>query len=288
MTTTAHTSKPAKLDKAAIRRRVENTGEIPTLPDIVQKLLTLTMRDDISAEDLGKIIEKDQVLAAKVLKLVNSPYYGFPARIASISHAVALLGLTVVKSLVLCASAFDMIQTAGIRPLWHHSLGTAIMAHILAKRNGLKSPEETFAAGLLHDFGEVVMASKLPELASLVMQAIREQDLSRLEAERAVLDLTHTEIASWLAEQWRLPVSVKEAMVHHHQPMLAQDAREQTAIVHVADYLVNAIGFGHLGIDPVPTLSPDAWRLVKLDQNGLTAVIATAEQEFTSIDDYQL
>lgn len=273
---------------AALKRDIEKLREIPTLPHIVMKITTMSSNPDSSAEDLGRVIEKDQVLSAKVLRLANSPFYGFPARIASVSHAVVVLGLNVVKGLTLGATAFDMMKAAGMEQLWRHSLGVAMMARILAPRTGLKHPDEVFAAGLLHDLGKVIISVKLPDLAVQIEQAVRERDLPIRDAEQEVLSLTHTEVNGWLTDVWNLPASLKDPMMFHHRPTLALTAPLQTAIVHVADILAKAIGCGATDNDLVPAVSPEAWKLVRLDEAGLAACIAKAAQEFETIDSYLL
>jgi HD-like signal output (HDOD) protein len=273
-------------DPAVIKRQIEKMGELPTLPHVVQKIVLMSNRADTSAEDLGKIIEKDQVLAAKVLKLANSPFYGFPSRIASVSHAVVVLGLNVVKGLTLGATAFDMMKAAGMEQLWRHSLGVAMMAHILAARIGIKSPEEIFAAGLLHDLGKVVLQAKLPDLGAQVERALKLGDGSRTQAEQEVLGLTHADMAGWLGDLWHLPATLKDPMMFHHHPILARDAETQTAIVHVADVLVKGMGCGDSGDDLVPPLNQKAWKLMNLDEAGLDECLRKAAQEFETIDDY--
>jgi HD-like signal output (HDOD) protein len=272
--------------RAQLKHRIEKLGQLPTLPHVVQKIMSMIDRPQTSAEDLGKLIEKDQVLTAKVLQLANSPYYGFPARIASVSHAVVVLGLSVVKGLALGASVFDMMKAAGMDHLWRHSLGVAMVAHLLATRVGHKNPEELFVAGLLHDLGKVVIYVKLPEAASNIARAMQERDLSMLEAESEVLELTHAEVAGWLAAAWHLPTVLKEPIMYHHRPMLATAAPLQTAIVHVADVLVKAMGCGSSGDDVVPALSQEAWDAVQLDDESLAACVTQAAEQFETIDDY--
>ncbi len=269
-----------------LKRHLEKLRELPTLPHVVAKIISISSNPDSSAEDLGRIIEKDQVLAAKVLRLANSPFYGFPKRIASVSHAVVVLGLNIVKGLTLGAAAFDMMKAAGMEHLWRHSLGVAMTASILAPRAGLRNPEEVFVAGLLHDLGQIVIHEKLPDLATQIEQAFTEQDLYRVDAEHETLGLTHAEVAGWLADVWNLPSSLKDPMMFHHRPTLALVAPLHTAIVHVADVLVKAMGCGVAGNDLVPVLSPEAWKLVRLDEAGLAACIAKASQEFETIDSY--
>ncbi|ULA66610.1 MAG: HDOD domain-containing protein [Nitrospira sp.] len=269
-----------------LRRRIEQVGELPTLPHVVQKLASMIGRPNISAEEIGALIEKDQVLSAKVLRLANSPFYGFPSRIASVAHAVVVLGLSVVKGLTLCATAFDMMKNAGMNELWRHSLGVAITAHILGAKAGIKNPEEVFVGGLLHDIGKVVLYVKWPDVGQQITLATRNTSRSLMETEQALFEVTHADVGGWLATAWHLPTSLREPILHHHSPSAAQDAKLQTAIVHVADVLVKGLACGNPGDDLVPPLSRQAWDLVGLNAQGLAQCLAQATEEFQTIDDY--
>lgn len=274
------------LTPTEVQKRIAHLGDLPTLPHIVQKLAATIGRANVSAEDIGSLIEKDQVLSAKVLRLANSPLYGFPSRIASVAHAVVVLGLSVVKGLTLCASAFDMMKDAGMTQLWRHSLGVAMTAHILGARLQIRNPEEVFVAGLLHDIGKVVLYVKWTDVAMRLREAGRTGDRTMMEVEQAVLELTHADVGGCLAQTWHLPAALREPILYHHTPSLAKEAALQTAIVHVADVLVKALACGNPGDEFVPPLSRQAWETVGLDEASLAACIAKASEEFLTIDDY--
>jgi HD-like signal output (HDOD) protein len=161
-----------------------------------------------------------------------------------------------------------------------------MMATILAPRAGLKNPEEVFVAGLLHDLGQVIICEKLPDLAAQIERDFREQDRYRSEIEQEALELTHADVAGWVADMWNLPSLLKDPMMFHHRPTLALTAPLHAAIIHVADILVKAMGCGAAGNNLVPTLSPEAWKLVRLGEEGLAACIDKAAQEFETIDQY--
>lgn len=269
-----------------LRRRIEQVGELPTLPHVVQKLASMIGRPNVSAEEIGALIEKDQVLSAKVLRLANSPFYGFPSRIASVAHAVVVLGLSVVKGLTLCATAFDMMKNAGMNDLWRHSLGVAITAHILGAKAGMKNPEEVFVGGLLHDIGKVVLYVKWPDVGQQITAARKDSSRSLMETEQELFAVTHADVGGWLATAWHLPTTLREPILHHHMPTAAQDAKLQTAIVHVADVLVKGLACGNPGDDLIPPLSRQAWDLVGLDAQSLAQSLAQAAEEFQTIDDY--
>ncbi|WHZ24045.1 MAG: Metal-dependent phosphohydrolase, HD subdomain [Nitrospira sp.] len=274
---------PAKVD---LQRRIEQVGELPTLPHVVQRLASMIGRPNVSAEDIGALIEKDHVLSAKVLRLANSPFYGFPSRIGSVAHAVVVLGLNVVKGLTLCATAFDMMKATGMDQLWRHSLGVAITAHLLGTKAAMKNPEEVFVAGLLHDIGKVVLYVKWPDVGARITAAAHQTSRSLMEAEQTLFEVTHADVGGWLAAAWHLPTGLREPILYHHRPAAAQEAPLQTAIVHVADVLVKGLACGNPGDDLVPPLSHEAWDLVGLDKQSLAHCLAKATEEFQTIDGY--
>jgi len=270
-----------------LRNRIEQLGDLPTLPHVVQRLATMISRPTVSAEEIGTIIEKDQVLAAKVLRLANSPFYGFPSRIGSVSHAVIVLGFNVVKGLTLCASALTIMKDAGMDQLWRHSLGVAITANLLAAKLEIKNPEELFVSGLLHDIGKVVFYVKWPDVGTSIKDALKTRaDHSLFDVEMELTGLSHAEIGGYLASAWHLPVTLREPILYHHNPTQAKEATIQTAIVHVADILVKGLACGNPGDDLIPPLSKPAWDQVGLDEQSLAEYISKASQEFVTIDDY--
>ena len=183
-----------------LRNRIEQVGDLPTLPHVVQRLATMIGSPTVSAEEIGTIIERDQVLAAKVLRLANSPFYGFPSRIGSVSHAVIVLGFNVVKGLTLCASALTIMKDAGMNQLWRHSLGVAITAKLLATRLEIKNSEELFVSGLLHDIGKVVLYVKWPDVGNSIKDALKTRhDHSLFDVEFELTGLSHAEIGGYLA-----------------------------------------------------------------------------------------
>jgi putative nucleotidyltransferase with HDIG domain len=273
------------VDQAALKRGIERMIELPTLPAVIQKVTSVIERQGTSAEDIGRIIETDQALSVKVLRLANSAYYGFPGRIASAGHAVVVLGVNVVKGLTLGASVFDMMVAAGMGPLWRHSVAVGAAARILAERVGLKNGEEVFTAGLLHDIGKVVLTVKAPDVDARIKKIMRSRDCPQVVAEREVLQFTHADVAGWLAEAWHLPTVLKEPISWHHDPAKATTARLQTDVVHVADVLVKALGYGEAVDDPVPPLSQQAWEGLHLTEETLTDCVNEMAGEFDSIEE---
>ena len=260
------------IDINTIRRRVDNLKGLPTLPGIVKQISEMVVKPTTSAVDIGKVISSDQVLCAKVLKLINSAFYGFPGRISSVTHGLVLLGFNVVKGLVLSASVFDMMEGKMVG-LWKHSLGTAITSGIIGKRIKHENPDEGTEAGLLHDIGKVVIKVAMPDEYKKISELVEENEMSMLEAEKVVLGITHAKIGEVLAEKWNLPQNLKDPIAYHHSPHLARTSPRQTAMIHLADILVKGIDHGHSGDKWVPPLNKEAWQILNLSKKDIEGVI---------------
>ncbi|MBW2057431.1 MAG: HDOD domain-containing protein [Deltaproteobacteria bacterium] len=237
----------------------------------------------ISAEKIGKTIGQDYALSAKVLRLVNSAFYGLGERVSSVTSAVVLLGFNVVQGVVLSASVFELMDRA-IVGLWEHSLGTAIASGVLARALYFQEPEEVSVAGLLHDIGKVVVPAKMPETYEEIRRRIEHTTLSIAEVEREVLGFDHSRIGMWLADEWNFPPNLTEPIVYHHTPSLAKEARIQTAIVHLADILIRAKGFGFGGDPWVPEVNREAWNLLGLSVGDLEHLVSRISEEIFNVE----
>ncbi|MCL2001211.1 MAG: HDOD domain-containing protein, partial [Planctomycetes bacterium] len=185
------------LDPVTFRHAFEAIKDLPTLPVVVGEITKRIANPATNAADIGKLIERDQALTSRVLRLVNSSYYGFPRQIKSIKHAVVILGFSKIKSVVITTAvlrAFKKSRANGfdITRFWQHSLAAAISAKALAETFGIgHAAEEAFIGGLLHDIGKVVMEQFQSAIYSPVLQHARDNGLLLLEAEKQLLGLTH-------------------------------------------------------------------------------------------------
>lgn len=264
-----------------IKTLTKKIQSLPTLPQVVQKLTKVVDSPESTAKEVGKLIASDQVLGAKVLKLVNSPFYGFPGRISSISHAIILLGFDVIKGVVLSASVFDLMERS-MMGLWEHSLGSAVTAGTIARRLGLAEPEEISTAALLHDIGKVLVKVSLPEDYDKIITMVERDKVAFREAELAILDVDHAEIGNWLSHEWSLPEKLIIPITFHHKPEDCLRLKDRAAVVHVADSLTRAFGVGYAGDPWVPKISGTAWEylgLVAHDLDGLIQQIMLDLQE---------
>ena len=191
---------------------------LPTLPVIVQQVMTEINNTQSSIKDIASIVERDQSMSAKILKLVNSAFYGFPKRIGTISHAVSILGFETVKSLVLGVAILDAfkIQEFNMFSFWEHSIKTASLSAHFAKKMNYPSPDESFVVGLIHDIGKLIFMMKAPQEYRQILTEHSNTHVSYLLLERKYLKMDHAFAAGQVARLWNFPPAYIQAISGHH------------------------------------------------------------------------
>lgn len=273
--------------RTEIRRIIKDTKSLPTLPGVIAKLGSLAENNRISVQEMARVVSSDQVLSAKVLKLVNSAFYGFSGRVSTVSNALILLGVNVVKSLAISSSIFEIMEK-NVVGLWEHSMGVAVAANVMAKRLKLPEPEETSTAALLHDIGKVIIKIKLEGDFDKLTESIENKGLMMIEAEREFLQTDHAEIGEWLGQTWLLPEKLIEPIAFHHHVEKSVVHQTKTAVVHIADVLIKASAFGFSGDHIVPRIQPAAWNRLKMDLPLLESIIAEVEDKLVEVKNFSL
>jgi putative nucleotidyltransferase with HDIG domain len=272
--------------RSEIRNIIMNTSSLPTLPGIITKLNSLSENDKASVQEMARLVSSDQVLSARILKLANSPSYGF-YRVSSISNAMILLGVNVVKSLALSSSIFEIMEKNSIG-LWEHSLGAGVAANVIARKLKLPECEEISTAALLHDIGKVIIRLNFGDDYRLLMALTEEKDISMLEAERELLGTDHTEVGAWLAKSWFLPDKLIEPIACHHDIGKSQEHQIKTSVVHFADVLIKASAFGFSGDDFVPNIHPVAWEKLGMNDSLLAEIVEELEDKLVDTKNFSL
>ncbi len=272
------------LKPRTLRAHIEGTGSLPTVPTVLRKLLEMCENPKVSLAEIASVISQDPVLAARVLKVVNSPIYGFPGRISSLTQALLLLGLNVARGLLLGVSVLEIMRTS-IVGLWEHSVGCAVVCGIIGKRKGLKDPEEVAVAGLLHDIGKVFLSLSFPDAYKEALDNASGNCMFMTDAERKVFGVTHADVASWIGRKWNFPPALIEEIAYHHRPSLSKQYGLHTAIVHFSDILIRARGFGFSGDEQVPALNETAWRLLELSDHDIREILTETEDVLERSDD---
>lgn len=280
------------LDSAKLRATIEAITDLPTLPTVVARISSQIGNPATNAADIGKLIEQDQALTSKVLRLVNSAYYGFPKQIKSIQHAVVILGFNKVKTVVITASVFDLLKQRDpkrldLKRFWQHSLGAAIASKVVAESFGVgHSADDAFIGGLLHDVGKIVLDQYQPTIYGPVVRYAQEKGILLLESEKEVMGLTHAGVGEWIMEKWRLPPTIVNMVRYHHTPVRAVERREMVAAVHIGDILTRALGIGSGGDNRIPVIDPTVASNHMIDANYLERIINKITVELGKADEF--
>ncbi len=267
--------------RSDLKKIIMDTRTLPTLPNVINKLNSLSDNEKSSVQEMARIVSSDQVLSARILRLANSPSYGF-YRVSTISNAMILLGVNVVKSLALSSSIFAIMEKDSIG-LWEHSLGVGAAANLIANKLGLPECEEIATAGLLHDIGKVIITIKCSEAEKDILKLAHERQIYILEAEREIIDTDHAEIGGWLSKSWFLPDKLSEPIAFHHDVAKSKNHHIKTAVVHIADVLICASGFGNSGESFVPPIQKIAWDTLNLNEQLLAELINEIEDRLVEV-----
>ncbi|MFH1081637.1 MAG: HDOD domain-containing protein [Pseudomonadota bacterium] len=260
---------------------------LPTLPNIFIKINETIMNPRSSACEIADVISKDTSLTARLLKVANSAFYGFPVPIDSIQRAVTIIGakqLTTLSYAINIMDAFKNIPAdiVDMMSFWRHSIACGICARILAGYKSIQNTERLFVAGLLHDIGRLLLYQYASaDMGRLLVQARLDGSLLyKLEYENMNCD--HTTVGGCLVKKWKLPAMLEDIVSFHHAPQKSQNGIE-TTIVHISDIMTNAMGVGSSGEAFVPPLDIPAWEKLGLSEHTLTSTIRQMDQQMNDV-----
>ena len=249
---------------------------LPSMPGTLTHVTELLENPDYSVEEVAKAISADPAITLKTLRLVNSAYYGFRQHVASVEHAIVLLGAKVIRNLVLTATALESIQQ-GAEPFFRHSVASAVCLRAMANLHPLPAgatPEQAFIYGLLHDVGKMVLEEFMPEDWQMVLDAARSEKIPVFQAEQRWLGIDHAMVGARLAARWRLSGELVSAIAGHHD--LAQCTqpgyRSLAAWTSLADYITSSAGFPCDYPAPV-LLAEGAWEETALPVDRLPGLL---------------
>ena len=235
------------MDEKKWKEILKRLEKLPTLPQISQRVLT-AIENDASAQELEKIIHEDQSLAAKILKIANSPLYSGGKVTKTLRMAIVRLGFGEVRNIVLATALNYLLKPTGtfkkfdLVRLWIHAVGTARAGHILATLEDYHDPDTLYTAGLLHDIGRLILAVFFPDFFLQVLALQEAKGCSFREAEEE-LGLSHTEIGTLVAKHWKFSEELVSAIATHHRPMLNGRVNREAFFVFKADIVARAAGF---------------------------------------------
>ena len=231
---------------AIVDKALTSIGDIATLPEVTIKIIEIVEDPKSTARDLHEVIKNDPALSTKVLKVVNSAFYGLPGQVASVDRAIILLGLSAVKNIAIAASIARLFKGRRISEhfsaadLWRHSVAVAVAAHDISKVSPHPAMvDEIFAAGMIHDLGTMVERQAFPDqFAEVINSCVEDPELDFLECERRFLGADHQAFGVGLTTKWKFPRHLRAAVGFHHNPQaLSVELRNMAMLIQVADAL---------------------------------------------------
>ena len=284
-------SNPADQNSDAIIQAVtREISHIATLPEVTLKIIRLVEDPESTAQDLNNVISNDPALGARILKVVNSAFYGLPGQIGSTNRAIVLLGLNAVKNIAVAASLTKLFRGGQICPsfsardLWQHSIAVGAATRLLSSKTGLGLPDEAFLAGLIHDIGIMVeIQARRSQFVQAMERIQQDPNLSLREAEQAVIGASHEQFGAELCRLWKFPVSFSYVTGFHHRPLeLAPQNRRLTCLVYVADIISANLQIGFSKSVDTTEVSSEILKELNLsssDLNEITETLPSATEE---------
>jgi len=279
-------------DKSVIEAALVKCGEISTLPEVTAKIITLVEDSTSTARDMHEVIKTDPALSARVLKVVNSAFYGLPGQIASVDRAIVLLGLSAVKNIAIAASISRMFKAQQMgggftaKDLWRHSVAVGVGGRLIAREVGHPgAPDEIFLSGLLHDIGVMVEWQAYPEKVVEVVERCVTGCGSFIELENQVIGADHQAFGNGLTAKWKFPRNLRAVVGLHHNPeKLSSELLPLGHLIRLSDVLCcqNRIGFHLTAADS--EVSDEMLDAVGLPSEKVSEILETLHAELNAAE----
>ena len=289
---------------------IHDNVQLLSLPEVYLRIQQLADNPHADMVDFAQLVAQDPALTTRLLKLVNSAYYGFPGRVDTLTRAVKLVGIAELRNLTLAMAALEVFgglenERFDMLGFWRHSVYCALLARFLAKRARVLHAERLFIAGLLHDVGRLLIFTLLPEHGAMILQR-QARGEAVCAAERTELGFDHAEVGYELLSLWQLPQTLCSAVAHHHDSQPPQDAHLETSLVHIANQIAHQVettaqdrssprydpfgGFTHPQIlaelserPSIDSIGPAIWAAAGLSPEVVDAAVAAAAMDFDEI-----
>lgn len=274
------------IDRALLAQQLR---ALPALPQAALDALAALREDGASSDHCSALIGRDQALAARVLRLANSAFYGVPGRVGSVRDAVHLLGRRTLATLLTAATLSEQFNarscpTFAFDGFWCHSIAVALACRGLAQALRVDE-EQAFTVGLLHDIGRLALAAQFPRQMDAALRRSQDADDRLTAIEREVLGVDHVEVGSRIAEHWRFPDAVVAAIAGHHAPPgdHGNGSASLVDIVHVADALAHALDLAGDPDEAVPAIDPATWNRLALPTSTWLQVLADTDRDVAEL-----
>ncbi|MFQ5642347.1 MAG: HDOD domain-containing protein [Thiogranum sp.] len=292
---------------------VSRNVRLVSLPEVCIQVQALADSPYTTAQDIGDVVGKDTALTTRLLKLVNSAYFGLPRKVDTVTRAVNMIGMRELRNLTMAASAAEVFSRIpgnliDMAAFWQHSVYCGLLARNFAQRCNVLHSERLFTAGLLHDVGRLLMLTKLPDQITLAESMRLESDRDICDIERELVGFDHAETGQALLQHWNMPQNLCISVLYHHNPQDAHDAHLEAALLHIANQVTHCAQeskdpLGSQFYDPygalldsdlnamdiataaVSAIRPEALTLTKIDRDAITAAIDKSAAAFNQVLD---
>ena len=261
---------------------------LPEIPSVAFELQEVIGNPMSSAERIARVVSRSPSLTAVLLRIVNSSFYGLPAKISTVSHAVSLIGTQEISVLALGICVLSIFRnipekTINTHSFLRHSLLCGLLSRVFAAHKNVSQTEQLFVAGLLHDLGRLILYTYFPDDSLNVLARSRNRNKLLYEAEKDYLGCDHALLGMKLMQQWKLPLILENCVLYHHKPSQAQQV-VPASIVHLSDIVANSLGIGSSGERYVPPLDDNAWENLELSPSSFESIIGQATHQFRALE----
>lgn len=269
-----------------LEKIVAAVNNLPTLPTVYAAISEAMEDPRTSADKLAQIIATDQVSALKVLKVANSPFFGFRGRIDTISEAVFYLGFNEIRNIVFALSVINAFSKSNTIPqfqpvdFWAHSIAVGIASRMIGAGSGADSLENYFLGGILHDVGKLIFFQFAKKDFVTALEKVEEKNISLKSAESEVFKFDHTLAGHLLAQKWKLPVSFQNAILYHHSGITSESTDNLIPSIYVANIVAKMLKLGKAGDDFIQKPNPLVWDKLKLPVGFFTKTRPRLEEDF--------
>ncbi len=265
---------------------IMTASDLPTIPVVATKVMQLIESESATAEELARVVASDPAVAARVLKISNSSFYGCQRQIQTLSHAIMVLGFSTLKSLVVAASVKQVYKPYGLteKMLWEHSFGAGLAARIIAKSTRVVNEEEAFLGGLFHDIGKIIMNTMDSQQFQTVMQICFNEGVAFTEAEHQVYPYSHSEVGALVIKKWNFPEILMHAVARHHSLEFPENEDPYqirlACVVGLANMFCHSVGVGVREPEEQELHNSLPATLLKLEQGRIQSLLETFSEAY--------
>ncbi|MBN1970463.1 MAG: HDOD domain-containing protein [Candidatus Delongbacteria bacterium] len=277
------------MNKKELTSIIKNIKDLPTLPNIIIKIIAVVNDPLSSANDIKKLIENDYVQTARVLKLVNSSFYGFSKNVSKVTTAIVIIGYNEIKNLLISCSVYDVFKKShkldnqyfDMQNFMDHSLGTAICARMIGEMLKYNEPEELFVGGLLHDIGKIILYQYFHEDFIEALKQIGHKVY--FQNEREFIGFTHNEIGLILTEHWSMPEKIRDMVTYHHYYHFSKLFKQESAIIYLADSITRTMKIGEYDKTNPPIADDNLLEFLGVNEEFIMKVMESLPNRFIEV-----